>query len=108
MSPYKRGDVVMLHFPFKEDPTKTKFRPAVVLEDEDDPIFALIQCTSTNRSDKLKGLWVIKDSPEGRIMGILKDTFINVSNVVRLNRYAIYRKIGVCPLMDEIDELLNQ
>lgn len=97
----------MVFFPFAEDPDTVKGRPAIVLEDEDDPKFILIQCTSTNRSDKLNGIWVISSSKEGRIMGIPKDTFINLAHIISLPKWSIIRKIGTCPFMDLIDEKLE-
>lgn len=106
MSSYKRGDVVMVHFPFAENPRISKPRPAIILEDEDDPKFILIQCTSTNRSDKLLGIWVISSSKEGKIMGLPLDTFINLDHIIELPKWSIIRKIGDCPFMELIDEKL--
>ncbi|MGJ1196270.1 type II toxin-antitoxin system PemK/MazF family toxin [Sphingobacterium spiritivorum] len=99
---YNIGDVVLVHFPYKEDPQKTKPRPAVIINKNSIPIFVLVQITSTNRSDKLKGKWIPKDSAYGKSMGLLCDSFVNYENIVKLNSMYIIRKIGDCPFTDEI------
>lgn len=108
MSRYKKGDVVLVYFPYQDEngDMQVKKRPAVVLENLDDDNI-LIQCTSKNRSDKLPGIWVLKDSKEGRKMGILSDSFINVTNQISLKTIHIVRLIGYCPFMEKIDELLG-
>ena len=100
---YKRGDVVTLEFPYKENRTITKRRPVVILE-----IFVKDECyvckvTKTNRSGQLPGKWVLKDSPDGKIMGLDNDSFVSSSDTITVKMGVIKAKIGECPFIEEID-----
>lgn len=108
MAAYEIGDVVLVHFPFREDPQQTKPRPAIIIDKDGVPTFVLVQITSTNRSDKLKGKWVPKDSKAGKSMGLLCDSFVNYENVVRLSSLYIIRKIGNCSFVEEIKSNKNK
>ena len=77
----------------------------MVLSDLSNGIFKLAQITSTDRRDKLIGLWITKNSSEGKQMGLLTDSFINLSNTVNVKKFVIVKYIGSCPLMDEIEAL---
>lgn len=109
MPRYAPGDVVLVYFPWEtEDGTLDyKKRPAVVRSFEGDSDRLLIQITSTNRSDKLPGIWVTKDSKEGEQMGILSDSFINVGTQRVISLRDIDRLIGFCPYMEEIEQLID-
>ncbi|MGO3195182.1 MAG: hypothetical protein ACTIKE_14285, partial [Sphingobacterium sp.] len=47
------------------------------------------------------GLYV-HTSSAGKMMGLLKDSFLNYENHIRLDYEFIDRKIGDCPYIDEI------
>lgn len=104
MSNYARGNVVLVHFPYKEGGT-TKLRPAVVIEGFPDESY-ICQITSKNRSDQFKGFWIEKDSSEGVLMGIKTDSFINVETTTTIKNIMIETVIGNCPFIDEIDDLI--
>jgi mRNA-degrading endonuclease toxin of MazEF toxin-antitoxin module len=67
---YKRGDVVTLEFPYKENRTITKPRPVVILETFVKDECYVCKVTKTNRTGQLSGRWVLKESEEGKLMGI--------------------------------------
>ncbi|GEM_PF-3465229 len=105
-SGYNLGDVVLVQFPFSDNPQKSKLRPAVIIEINDIPLFLLVQITGTNKTGKCEGRWVISTADDGQMMGLLKDSFLNYSNFVELPIEFIYRKIGVCPYIEEIKRYL--
>jgi len=105
---YQPGDVVLCKFPYQDNPTKYKSRPALVLSDLSDGDYLLAQITSTDRRGELTGLWVLKDSKEGVQMGIRNDSFINLSNVARVRQYVINRLIGSFPDMDAIEDMCKE
>lgn len=108
MSQYSRGDVVFVHYPYRDfDGTlKTKPRPAVILDVSGNDHY-VIKCTTKNRSDKLKGVWVLSSSPEGVEMGFRENTFINLTETITLKGFAIIRKIGDCPILNQLEDLLD-
>lgn len=109
MSAYKRGDVVLVYYPWEENGQQCiKQRPGVVLEECADKKSLIIKCTSTNRSDKLQGIWVLASSKEGIEMGLLTDTFINLTEQMELSIHHIAKLIGHCPYIDKIDEMLGR
>jgi len=97
---YEEGDVVLVHYPFREDPTKTKLRPAVVADASETPLLVLV--TGTDRRAKAPGRWIPCRSAAGVMMGLRKDSFLNYGNHVRLDCRFIERKIGECPYTREI------
>ena len=103
---YDVGDVVLVHFPYyKEGELIKKVRPAIIQKINSDDESIIIQITTNNRSDKKKGLWILKSSKRGKELGILSNSFINVSNTALVNKYALIKPIGHCSFMDEIYEL---
>lgn len=111
MDKYEKGDVVLCYFPLKyqnQEKYQLKLRPALVVSvyyGEED--FITVQLTTKNRSGKTLGKWIPKDSDIGRAMGLLKDSFINARYTARVKRAHIVRKIGFCPIIDEIIKMGN-
>lgn len=65
--------------------------------------------TGTDKRNRCKGIWVLKDSEEGRAMNLRKDSFINAERPIPLKNYMIIGIIGTCPptLLEELEELLH-
>lgn len=107
MAKYSEGDVVLVHFPYidNEGVPQCKSRPGVIVHQSDHNEYLTVQITSKNRSRTNKGIWVLKDSPEGVQMGLLADSYINIDQQTDLNIRDIKRKIGDCPFMEKIHEL---
>lgn len=105
---YSIGDVVLVHYPYidKNGHRCTKVRPAVVLDLDGDDHY-IVQCTSKNRSDKLLGIWVLKESPEGIKMRISENTFINATETITLKPCFFIRKIGDCPFIDRLKDMIT-
>lgn len=101
---YKVGDVVLVKFPWKDadGEIQIKPRPAIVLKEGNEFKCALIKITSKNRSNRLPGFWITKESKEGQEMGILMDSFINLTEAYWLSENLIFRVIGKYHNMDKI------
>ena len=108
MAKYSKGDVVFVHYPFWENgELKSKPRPAIIMEVAGSEHF-IIKCTSKNKSDKFKGVWILSSSPEGIKMGFKVNTFINLSETITLKGFAIIRKIGDCPILEKLEDMLDE
>lgn len=91
---YSPGDVVLLPFPYEEDPSKFKYRPALIIDINDGIKLATLKITGTNKISQKKGMWVEKDSKRGMLMGLTKDSFIDCSRIVKVDEFEITQMIG--------------
>ena len=103
---FKPGDVIWIEFPFKEDVLQNKRRPALVLECNGPGIYTLAQITSKNRTHQLDGIWVTRHSVTWVKMGLLTDSFINLSNVKQISLFHA-ELAGECDLMEDIKRILE-
>ena len=111
MSRYKTGDVVWADYAFF-DTIKGRMdfkpRPFIVIDVEDNSDNVVVICsTKTHQSVKYKGIIVLEKSVEGQQMGIVEDTFIYLDRTIILTNKEIRRRIGTCPIIDEIIKKLN-
>lgn len=104
MSKYQAGDVILAYFPF-EDKLETKLRPAVIIDAYDDSSFTCM-ITGTDKSSTNRGIWVEKESDEGKEMRLQKDSFIDAERTEVLKHIMIKGIIGYCPYIDELQEML--
>ena len=102
-----RGDVVLVLFPFREKDGRAKPRPSVIIREDCIDEYYLCEITTTDRSDKLAGKWILVDSTEGRQMGITQNCFVNYENRVNLIKRVVHKKIGTYPLISELEEYLE-
>lgn len=107
---YDKGDVILVPFPYiNESGNKiVKVRPALILNKVNNDDLAILYITSKNRSDSLKGKWILKDSDIGIKMGLKVDSFIQVMRSVLIKNNDIIRLIGNCPIMEELNKLRNE
>lgn len=93
----RRGDVVLVPFPFA-DLTGNKVRPAVVVSaDPQGPelIIAFITTVLTNRSARGADVELVRSDPEFRTSGLKADSLIRTDNLVTVSRTVISRRLGV-------------
>ena len=103
MSDYEPGDVLIVRFPFQEDPTKFKIRPALLLSVEGDT-YTVCRITKTNRSGSNKGEWIHSDTLVGGELGLNCDSFIDLDTIRHIRASFIihhkspigeYRELGI-------------
>lgn len=85
---YKVGDVVWAYFRFEES-NETKARPVVILEILEYQSY-ICMITSKDLRGTCKGVWVLKDSPDGQQIGLLKDSICQY--LQKNNRKKLYAR----------------
>ncbi len=97
--PYRRGDIVLVPWPFSEDPTTTKKRPAVIVQNDRNNtrlstvIIAQITSTTTTLHEPTQ-LLLPFNSPVGRAAGILMESVIKCENLATVHQRRVLRRIG--------------
>jgi mRNA interferase MazF len=108
MTNYKRGEVILVKFPYA-DMVRYKKRPALVVQDETGlSQRAVVQITSNlDRTGDTRVL-VRKDSPDGQAMGILSDFVIVADHLATVLPREIDKVMGRCTCMPEVDTALKR
>jgi mRNA interferase MazF len=111
MTAYKRGDVVLVKFPYS-DLVSYKKRPALIVQDETVETGlsqrVVIQITSNlDRTGDTRVL-VRKDSPDGQAMGILSDSVIVADHLATVLPREIDKVIGRCTCLPEVETALRR
>lgn len=104
MSDFEPGDILLVRFPFQEDPTILKTRPALLLS-VDNGIYTVCRITTKDRSGKNRGEFIHSDTMVGKELGLDFDSFIDLDTIRHLKRSLIIRSIGE---YREFNELLSK
>ncbi len=112
MAYYNRGDVVWAIVAWENDDGSYswKERPVIIYDVIGEDYYH-IMITGTDRRKTNVGIWVEKDSYEGKIMHLTKDSFINLSNgIIKVQRSDIRKLMGFCPekILERIDLLCDE
>lgn len=99
----KKFDIVLVDFPFS-DLTKTKKRPALIINSLEGQNAILCQITTKRRNIQKYKIFLNKESCSGDIRF---DSFIYVDMIFTLYKSLIYRKIGEVKNL-KIKEIINQ
>ena len=99
----KKFDIVLVDFPFS-DLTKTKKRPALVINSLEGENAILCQITTKRRSIQKYEIFLSKESCTG---DICFDSFVYVDMIFTLHKSIIYKKIGEVNNL-KIKEMINQ
>lgn len=101
-----RGYVIEVVAPAGEG--KFKPRPVILLQNvgkNSDMIS--VYCTTQNNGDDNNNILVTADSPEGKEMGIEKDTYIRPNSILNISVKSFKRVLGKCPLMSKITNMID-
>ncbi len=107
----KRGDVILVRFPNSDLKTYKK-RPALVVQADclatglSQKIIALI--TSNTSLTGATRVHFQQKSNEGQTMGLRSDSVVVTDNLATVLDREIYKTIGHCPDMPEVDLALKQ
>lgn len=111
MTPFKRGEVILVKFPYS-DLVRYKKRPALVVQDETVETGlsqrVVVQITSNLERTGETRVRVSKDSPAGRAMGILSDSVIVADHLATVLPREIDKVIGRCTCMPEVETALRR
>jgi mRNA interferase MazF len=106
---YSRGDVVSVRFPYAELEGWGR-RPALVIQADSIRTelghTILAQITTTPRTGPTR-LAVAADSPVAQQMGLRWDSVILLDVLQATHADNFEKKIGTCPLMDEVSRILT-
>jgi mRNA interferase MazF len=109
----RRGDVVLVDFPFPSG-SGSKVRPALVVQNDRDnarllnTIVAQITGT-THRALEATQVLITTASPEGQQSGLLFDSVVNCVNLLTLEKGRVLRKLGRLPtsVLGKVDDALR-
>lgn len=113
---YRKGDVVLVSFPYTTDEgqTQTKRRPAVIISNDYnnarlDDVLLVPLTSNTKRGGREPTQVVISmTSPEGQSGGLRLDSVIDCTVIATIPRTLLVNKIGAFPqeTMERIDQCL--
>lgn len=111
---FRRGDVVLVPFPFVTDFSKAKTRPAVVIQNNianrysPNLILALISSTIPKKEYPFH-YRVLTEADIARQAGLDKDSIVKAEIIITVPKSSIVKKIGSFPgeAMVHIDECLK-
>lgn len=90
----KRGDIVLVPFPFA-DLSKKKVRPAIVISEENDVDVSVAFISSIVPEKPTKIDFILLEShPDFSLTGLKKSSVFKMNKVLTLERSAILRKLG--------------
>lgn len=102
-----RGDVILAHWPDGKNGLKT--RPLIVFSDTaKDSDSIVVYCTTQNNGDDKNNIKVFANSEHGIAMGLEEDTYIRPYNIGPIAAKFMIRKIGRCPLISEIQRIVDK
>lgn len=100
---YRRGDIVLVPFPFTEDPAKAKRRPAVIVQADrnnarlSSVIVAQITSNVTRVQHEPTQFLIRRGSPAARTAGLLTDSAIKCETLATISKTRIVKRIGHLP-----------
>lgn len=112
----KRGDVVIVDWPFvrPQGPKRSKPRPALIVQNDRDNVrltnTILAMITSiTRRSGEATQLFVEVSTPDGKLTGLRQDSVVNCVNLMTIEKARVIHTIGAFSpaLMLQIDFCLR-
>lgn len=94
----KRGDIILVYYPFS-DMSQQKKRPALVVsrDEDNDRLENLILVPLTSyKGYSLESTHILlhKNSKEGKLAGIQNDSVIKCEGIVSLSKKFVYKVIG--------------
>jgi mRNA interferase MazF len=113
-SDFRRGDVVLLDFPYVTDPSQTKHRPAVIIQNNIGNRFSpnLIVAGITSQLPRHRyptDFWVEAGSPEAQAAGLDRAAVVKADTILTVPKASVARRLGRFPeeAMKAIDQCLR-
>jgi mRNA interferase MazF len=113
---YRKGDVVLVSFPYTTDEgqTQTKRRPAVIISNNynnarlDDVMLVPLTSNVTRAGREPTQVVVMQHSPEGQAGGLRLDSVIDCTVIATIPKTLLVNKIGALPQesMERVDQCL--
>ena len=113
---YRKGDVVLVSFPFTTDDgqTQTKRRPAVLISNDynnarlDDVLLVPLTSNTSRATREPTQVEVLMNTPEGHAAGLRLDSVIDCTVIATITKTLLVNKIGVFSqeIMERVDQCL--
>ena len=113
---YRKGDVVLVSFPYTTDEgtTQTKRRPAVIISNDynnarlDDVLLVPLTSNTTRANREPTQVVVAMESVEGKAGGLRLDSVIDCTVIATIPKTLLVSKIGAFPqeTMERVDQCL--
>ncbi len=113
---YRKGDVVLVSFPYTTDEgqTQTKRRPAVIISNDynnsrlDDVLLVPLTSNTTRAGREPTQVVVAMNTPEGKEAGLRLDSVIDCTVIATIPKTLLVSKIGAFPneTMERVDQCL--
>lgn len=113
---YRKGDVVLVSFPYTTDEgtTQTKRRPAVLISNDynnsrlDDVLLVPLTSNTTRARREPTQVEVFMNTPEGQLGGLRLDSVIDCTVIATIPKTLLVNKIGIFPqeVMEKVDQCL--
>ena len=111
MTNFKRGDVVLVHFP-NSSLEATKKRPALVVQTDAlgtglPQVVVVMISSNLNRRDHPSRVFIARQSPTGAASGLLTDSVVMADNLATVLGGLLERRIGSLADMAAVDAALR-
>jgi mRNA-degrading endonuclease toxin of MazEF toxin-antitoxin module len=113
---YRKGDVVLVSFPYTTDDgsTQTKRRPAVLISNDynnarlDDVLLVPLTSNTSRAAREPTQVEVLMNTPEGQAAGLRLDSVIDCTVIATIPKTLMVSKIGAFPqeVMEKVDQCL--
>ncbi|MBZ0188510.1 MAG: type II toxin-antitoxin system PemK/MazF family toxin [Candidatus Obscuribacterales bacterium] len=113
---YRKGDVVLVSFPYTTDDgqTQTKRRPAVLISNDynnerlDDVLLVPLTSNTTRAAREPTQVVVKMNTEEGKLGGLRLDSVIDCTVIATIPKTLLVSKIGAFPqeIMERVDQCL--
>ena len=113
---YRKGDVVLVSFPYTTDDgqTQTKRRPAVIISNDynnsrlDDVLLVPLTSNTSRATREPTQVVVMMNTPEGQQAGLRLDSVIDCTVIATIPKTLLVNKIGAFPneIMERVDQCL--
>ena len=99
---YSPGDTIVVNYPYREDPTLFKPRPAMIISKVSEKIYCIAKITTKNHTSRFKGEWIDEKSKEYIPMGIGEPSFIFLEQFIKIPSSLIKYPIGKYPDVEQL------
>ena len=111
---FRRGNVILVRFPYITDPSKFKDRPAIIIQNDIGNRFGsnlIVAAISSQMPDKKYPFhfWIHANSPEAEEAGIQKDSIIHAEIIMTIPKISVIKRLGRFDdvSMNAIDECIK-
>lgn len=111
MTTYNRGDIILVYYPYSDDPTKVKKRPGLVIQDNGISIhnnsYIIAQITTQLRDGATTQVVIKKNSKNWNKTGLLDTCAVSTDVLHTFHFSQIIKKLGYLADMLPVEQALK-